>query len=415
MRLERPVIIAGGGPVGLVTALALARQGLEVKLFEGEPRVDDSPRAATTHAATLEMLDELGIVGEVTRRGLIEPKFRVWDRASREIIAEFDFGLLSDETLYPYVVQCEQHKLANIALERLGALPNVTIEFSARVCAVEQGGDRVEVEVETAKGSRLFAGCYLIGADGGRSTVRRALEIDFEGYTHPERFLVLTTIHAFGGEFAACSRNYFSDPDEWSALFKVAGDDGKGRWRVVFPIGANETAESAFDEAAVQERLQRFFPKAGSYPVVHRNLYSVHQRVAASFRKGRVFLAGDAAHINNPLGGLGLNFGIHDGMELSSLLACVIRKETSPDTLDRYDRFRRPLNVEYVQQQTIANKKRLEEKNPATRAKNNADLRAIAADAAAQRAYLLRASLIESVRKGQATRGPTADPSQAAR
>jgi 3-(3-hydroxy-phenyl)propionate hydroxylase len=171
--------------------------------------------------------------------------------------------------------------------------------------------------------------------------------------------------------------------------------------------------ESAFDEAAVQGRLQRFYPKVGSYPVVHRNLYHVHQRVAASFRKGRVFLAGDAAHVNNPLGGLGLNFGIHDGMELSNLLACVIRKETSPQTLDDYDRLRRPLNVEYVQQQTVANKKRLEEKDAATRAKNNADLRAIAADPAAQRTYLLRASLIEAVRRGQATRGPLARPGQA--
>jgi 3-(3-hydroxy-phenyl)propionate hydroxylase len=414
MQSERPIMIAGGGPVGLVTALALAQQGLEVRLFEREARVDDSPRAATTHAATLDMLDQLGIVGDVTRRGLIEPKFRIWDRANREIIAEFDFGLLKAETRYPHVVQCEQHKLADIVLARLAALPNVTIEFSAQVSAIEQCDDRVEVTVETANVSRRFAGSYLIGADGGRSMVRRALELDFEGYTHPERFLVLTTTHAFGGDFAACSRNYFSDPEEWSALFKVAGDDGKGRWRVVFPVRPNETVESAFDEAAVQERLQKFFPKVGPYPVVHRNLYNVHQRVAASFRKGRVFLAGDAAHVNNPLGGLGLNFGIHDGMELSSLLAGVIRKEAPPETLDRYDRFRRPLNVEYVQQQTIANKKRLEEKDPATRAKNNADLRAMAADPAAHRAYLLRASLIESVRRGQATRSSTAGPGHAA-
>jgi len=167
---------------------------------------------------------------------------------------------------------------------------------------------------------------------------------------------------------------------------------------VVFPTRLNETDEQAFDEAAVQQRLQRFFPKAGSYAVVHRNIYNVHQRVAASFRKGRAFLAGDSAHVNNPLGGLGLNFGIHDGMELSSLLGQVIRQEASPDALDRYDAIRRPLNTEYVQQQTVANKKRLEEKDPAARAKNNASLRAIASDPAAHRAYLLRASLIESVR-----------------
>jgi 3-(3-hydroxy-phenyl)propionate hydroxylase len=106
--------------------------------------------------------------------------------------------------------------------------------------------------------------------------------------------------------------------------------------------------------------------------------------------------------VNNPLGGLGLNFGIHDAMELSSLLGQVLRQGASPEILDLYDRFRRPLNVEYVQQQTIANKKRLEEKDPASRQKSNAALRATASDPAAHRAYLLRASLIESVRKRQA-------------
>jgi 3-(3-hydroxy-phenyl)propionate hydroxylase len=402
MQSERPIVIAGGGPVGVVTALALARQGLEVRLFEAEARVNDSPRAATTHAATLEILENLGLVEEVTRRGLIEPKFRIWDRASRTIIAEFNFGVLKNDTRYPYVVQCEQHKLANIALDRLRALPNVAVEFSARVGGFEQFDDRVEVEVETATGRRRVSASYLIGADGGRSTVRKGLEIEFEGYTHPERFLVLTTTYPFGTEFAECSRNYFSDPDEWAALFKVTGDDGNGLWRVVFPTRLMESEEEAFEEAAVQARLQRFFPKPGPYPVVHRNIYNVHQRVAAAFRKGRAFLAGDSAHVNNPLGGLGLNFGIHDGVELSSLLGRVIRREVSPDILDLYDRFRRPLNVEYVQQQTIANKKRLEEKDPAMRAKSNASLRAIAADPATHRAYLLRASLIDSVRKRQA-------------
>jgi 3-(3-hydroxy-phenyl)propionate hydroxylase len=402
MQSERPIVIAGGGPVGVVTALALARQGLEVRLFEAEARVNDSPRAATTHAATLEILENLGLVEEVTRRGLIEPKFRIWDRASRTIIAEFDFSVLKNDTRYPYVVQCEQHKLANIALDRLRALPNVAVEFSARVGGFEQFDDRVEVEVETATGRRRVSASYLIGADGGRSTVRKGLEIEFQGYTHPERFLVLTTTYPFGTEFAECSRNYFSDPDEWAALFKVTGDDGNGLWRVVFPTRLMESEEEAFEEAAVQARLQRFFPKPGPYPVVHRNIYNVHQRVAAAFRRGRAFLAGDSAHVNNPLGGLGLNFGIHDGVELSSLLGRVIRREVSPDILDLYDRFRRPLNVEYVQQQTIANKKRLEEKDPAMRAKSNASLRAIAADPAAHRAYLLRASLIDSVRKRQA-------------
>jgi 3-(3-hydroxy-phenyl)propionate hydroxylase len=399
MTSKHPIVIAGGGPVGIVTALAFAREGLEVSLFEAEARIDDSPRAATTHAATLDMLDRLGLVDEVTRRGLIEPRFRIWDRASREIVAEFNFGILKNDTRYPYVLQCEQHKLAQIGLDRLRAYPNATVSFSSRISAFQQDDEGVDISVETFAGSRRIRASYLIGADGGRSTVRKTLGIEFEGYTHAERFLVLTTTHAFDGEFAECSRNYFSDPDEWAALFKVSGDDGLGRWRVVFPIRPDESEDDVFNEAAIQARLQRFFPKPDAYPVVHRNIYNVHQRVAASFRKGRVFLAGDSAHVNNPLGGLGLNFGIHDGLELCSLLARVMRGKTPAGVLDEYDRFRRPLNVEYVQQQTIANKKRLEEKDPAVRAKNNAALRAMAADPAAHRAYLLRASLIDSVRR----------------
>jgi 3-(3-hydroxy-phenyl)propionate hydroxylase len=397
MPTDLPILIAGGGPVGCMMALALARQGIPVQLFEAEARVNDAPRAATTHAATLEMLAELGLVDEVISHGLIEPKFRIWDRASRELIVEFDFGMLAQDTCFPYVVQCEQHKLANMTLARLRAFPHASVEFSTRVTALRKFADHVEVTVEGASSTRMVKGSYLIGADGGRSTVRKALGIAFEGYTHPERFLVLTTPFAFDAEFAQCSRNYFSDPDEWCALFKVTGD-GKGLWRVLFPTRLEESEAQALDQTAIEARLQKFFPKSGAYPVVHRNLYNVHQRVAAAFGSGRIFLAGDCAHVNNPLGGLGLNFGIHDAVELAGLLGRVLRGEAPGEILDQYDRHRRPLNVEYVQQQTIANKQRLEEKNPASRARSNDALRKIAADPAAHRAYLLRASLIDSVR-----------------
>ncbi len=399
MSSERPVVIAGAGPVGVVAALALARQDIAVEVFEAEAQINDSPRAATTHAATLEILERLSLVDEVIRRGLIEPKFRIWDREPRQLIVEFDFGVLKGDTRFPYVVQCEQHKLAKMAIDRLQRFPHAAVHFSARVAGFEQFPDRVEVSVETASGTRQIVGSFLIGCDGARSTVRKTLGIEFEGYTHPERFLVLSTPYAFDKTYAECSRNYFADSDEWSAMFKVSGDDGNGLWRVVFPTRPGETEAQALDERTVQQRLQNFFPKAGDYPVVHRNIYNVHQRVADAFRKGRVFLAGDCAHVNNPLGGLGLNFGIHDAVELAGLLGTVIRGETPDAALDSYDRRRRPLNIEYVQQQTIANKKRLEEKDPAVRERNNAALRAMAADPAAHRTYLLKASLLESVRK----------------
>jgi 3-(3-hydroxy-phenyl)propionate hydroxylase len=399
MASQRPILVAGGGPVGFVTALALARQGLPVHLFEAEPRINTMPRSATTHAATLEMLDGLGMVEEVIERGYVEPLFRIWDRRTKAIVAEFDFGTLKDETPYPFAVQCEQHKIAGMALDRLRRVPDAKVEFSTRVTSVRQAADGVEIEVENADGLRTVAGSYLIGCDGGRSTVRKALGIGFDGYTHPERFMILTTTFDIGTMYPGCTRNYITDPDGWFSLFKVSGDEAGPLWRVLSSTRPEQTDDELMSPEATERRLQGFIPKDGPYDIVHRNLYNVHQRVAMSFRKGRVFLAGDAAHVNNPLGGLGLNFGIHDAVELTTLLGRVIRREAPETVLDEYDRHRRPLNVEFVQQQTIANKKRMEEKDAAARERDFDELRRTASDPAAHRVYVRRASLIESVRK----------------
>lgn len=398
MTTDQRVLIAGGGPVGVVTALALAQRGFPVTVFEAEAQINDAPRAATTHPATLELLADLGLIDDVIGRGLTARTFQFRDRPSGALVAEFDHAALRQDTRFPFVVQCEQHKLARMAVERLRELPGTEVHYSARVTAVDARAGHVLASVDMPGGRKQFRGAFLVGADGGRSTVRKQLGIKFEGYTFPERFVVLTTRFDFEQERGYCFRNYFSDPDEWANLFKVAGDDGKGQWRVVFPTRRDETDEEALSEAGVQRRLQRFFPKPAPYEVVHRNLYKAHQRVAATFRKGRVFLAGDAAHVNNPIGGLGLNCGIHDGVELAERLArcCGGGGE---DELDLYDRRRRPLNIEFVQSQTVNNKKRLEEKDPAVRAANFEQLRRTAADPARHREFLLRTSLIESVRK----------------
>jgi 2-polyprenyl-6-methoxyphenol hydroxylase-like FAD-dependent oxidoreductase len=393
------IIIAGGGPVGMVTALALAQRGFPVTVFEAEAEINTAPRAATTHPATLELLAGLGLVEEVIRLGLTARKFQFRDRPSGALVAEFDHEVLRQDTRFPFVVQCEQHKLARLALERLRPLPGAEVHFSARVAEVDAHADHVEIVVVTPGGGRRHRGAFLVGADGGRSTVRKSLGIEFEGYTWPERFVVLTTRFDFESERGYCYRNYFSDPDEWANLFKVAGDDGKGQWRVVFPTRNEESDDEALSEEGAQRRLHRFFPRPAPYEVVHRNLYKAHQRVAATFRKGRVLLAGDAAHVNNPIGGLGLNCGIHDGIELAQRLARYCNGATGEDELDLYDRRRRPLNIEFVQSQTVVNKKRLEEKDPAVRAANFDQLSRTAADPAQHRQFLLRTSLIDSVRK----------------
>jgi 3-(3-hydroxy-phenyl)propionate hydroxylase len=389
---RRNVIVVGAGPVGTVAALAVARHGHSVTLLEAQERIDDSPRASTTQPPTLEILAELGLIDEYLRVGLVARTFQFWDRPSLKLIAEFDFERLKEETAFPFVVQTEQHKLANMAIARLRGMRNAQVRMGARVTGVQQTADAARV---TLDGETLSAD-YVIGADGGRSTVRKALDIEFEGYTWPERFLVITTKFDFQAALGCCFRNYMADPVEWTNLFKVAGDDLKGRWRAVYNTREDETDEEALSDAAVRARLSRIYVPEGERDYLHLNLYAVHQRVAKSFRKGRVFLCGDAAHVNNPIGGLGLNSGIHEAWHLADLLNQALRGQTVD--LDAYERTRRPLNIKYVQEQTIANKKRLEEREPAQREKRFAELRAMADDPQRHQAFLRRASLLESSR-----------------
>jgi 3-(3-hydroxy-phenyl)propionate hydroxylase len=388
---RRNVIVVGAGPVGTVAALAVARHGHNVTLLEAQERIDDSPRASTTQPPTLEILAELGLIDEYLRVGLVARTFQFWDRPSLKLIAEFDFERLKGETAFPFVVQTEQHKLANMAIARLRTMPNAEVRMGTRVTGVTQTADAAHV----ACGETLVAD-YVIGADGGRSTVRKALDIEFEGYTWPERFLVITTKFDFQAALGCCFRNYMADPVEWTNLFKVAGDDLKGRWRAVFNTREDETDAEALSDAAVRARLSRIYVPEGQRDYLHLNLYAVHQRVAKSFRKGRVFLCGDAAHVNNPIGGLGLNSGIHEAWHLADLLNQALRGQAVD--LDAYERTRRPLNIKYVQEQTIANKKRLEEREPAQREKRFAELRAMADDPQRHQAFLRRASLLESSR-----------------
>ena len=396
------IIIAGAGPVGVVAALACAQQGYAVTLLEAEAKIDDSPRAATTHPSTLEMIARVGLIEQFIAEGLVARYFQFWDKPARARVAEFDHDLLRDETPYPFVVQTEQHKLARMGIDRLKNFADAQVRFATQVVNVAQDDDSATVTASGTSGEERFHGDYVIGADGGRSTIRKALDIEFQGFTWPERFLVLTTLDDFQELLSGCCyRNYLADPDEWTNLFKVTGDDGKGRWRAVFPTAADESDDQALGDQSTYTRLQRVYPLGRRYNVVHRNLYKVHQRVAATFRKARVFIAGDAAHVNNSVGGLGLNGGIHDAIELVDTLHRVITRQADESLLDRYTRRRRTLNIEFVQEQTITNKKRLEERDPKARQARFDELRALADDREKHKEFLLRTSLIASVRKAQ--------------
>src|SRR5712664_1424471 len=339
---RRNILVVGAGPVGTVAALACARFGHRVTLLEAQERIDDSPRASTTQPPTLEILAELGLIDEYIAQGLVSRTFQFWDRPTLRLVAEFDFERLRGETAYPFVVQTEQHKLALMGIARLQAIPNAEVRMATRVQGLAQDAAGVTVTTESGE----LRADYVIGCDGGRSTVRKALDIEFEGFTWPERFLVITTRFDFQTALGCCPRSYISDPEEWTNLFKVMGDDLKGRWRAVFPARENETDDEAFSEGSMRRRLRKVCEEHPMELVAHRNIYRVHQRVAKSFRKGRVFLAGDAAHVNNPVGGLGLNCGIHDAVELADTLHRVATGQAGEEFLDCYERRRRPINIE---------------------------------------------------------------------
>src|SRR6516225_2257074 len=402
------VIVAGCGPVGAVMALALVKKGIPVTLIEQLPDAAEDQRAATIHPPTVEMLVGLGLktemFSELPSGGMPAPLFHFRDRVTSELVAEFDISLLEGEVPYPYVVQWEQYKLVHAALPHIKANGIGEVRFSSKLVGLAQSSDSVEATVINAGGdTEKLCGKYLIGADGGSSTVRRLAEIGFVGFTWPERFIKIGTSFDFGATGRGyCTRNYFSDPDEWINLFKVKGRGPPGIWRGVFPVPETETDEQALSVASLQRRLQGIHEKDGHYDIPYYALYTVHQRVAETFNKGRVLLIGDCAHVNNPIGGMGMNGGIHDAINLAEKLAEVWFGRAETSVLDRYTRQRRKAQVDYVQAQTIANKKSLEEKDPAIRRQHLAELRRVSEDVALHKKFLYRSSLIDSLNSANA-------------
>ena len=392
MPIDERVLIAGAGPVGLVAAANLIRGGVPVTVFEAGPDLSEESRASTFHPPTLDMLDRLDAARPLIAQGLIAPAFQYRSRRLG-VLAQFDFGVIADVTDHPYRVQCEQSKLTRILYRQLREKPDFELQFDAQVKDVTQHRSGVEIAIERSGRTQTRSGRWLIGADGARSDVRRALGIEFPGFTWPERFLVVSTPFDFRTvipDLVAVS--YVSDPERWHFLLQIPG-----LCRVMFPIAPHESDELAVSGAFAQSLMATVVPGVSNYDVAHVTLYKVHQRVAKTFQRGRAFVAGDAAHINNPLGGMGMNGGIHDAINLTSRLIEVWHDDKAEGELERYDRQRRLVTLEYIEKQSIQNKRNLESDGTDF----GRSLAEIAADKWRTYEYLLRVSMIASLRRAQ--------------
>ena len=386
------VLIVGAGPVGLVAAISLLEEGIPVTVLEASSDLAVDLRASTFHPPTLDFLDRLGLTDGLIERGIKCPLWQFRDRQEGEI-ATFDLGLLKDETAHPYRLQCEQWKLTQAARARLDAHVDADLLTDIRVETVTQDADCVTVTARRPDGSvETFTAPFLIGTDGARSAVRKATGTGFPGLTIPEIFLSLSTPFRYDQAIPGLADiAYVSDPHEWYVLLRTPT-----LWRVLFPMDPNLSDEEITAPERIQTHMQSVLP-GEPYEIAHKTAYRVHERVADNYVHGRIFLAGDAAHLNNPLGGMGMNGGIHDAVNLTEKLAQIWRGG-DPDLMGRYERQRRKVALETVQATALRNRSILRETDPAKRRAYHDELRATVDDPDRHFAYVMRSSMLQSLR-----------------
>jgi 3-(3-hydroxy-phenyl)propionate hydroxylase len=343
------------------------------------------------------MREPLGVTTALLARGLLCPHWQIRLHPSGDR-AVFDLSVLDGETRHPYRLQCEQWKLSEALLEKLRQSPHAQVRFASKVEAAEDAGDHVRVEIEADGKRETLRARYVVGADGARSTVRRSMGLPFEGMTYPETTLLVTTLFPFEEHLEGISNvSYCWKENGNFSLLKVPG-----RWRVSIYPDENIPIDDQMTPEALDASLQIVVPRNVTYDIAEQRPYRVHMRMVPTYRQGRMLLAGDAAHLNTPAGGMGLNGGIHDAFELAAALIDVLRHGASDARLDAYDRRRRPVAREDILAQADRNRALMRERDPTRRRELLRDLQAIANDRKKLRTFLRRSSMLEGLAKSAA-------------
>jgi 3-(3-hydroxy-phenyl)propionate hydroxylase len=386
------VLIAGAGPVGTVIATLLAKAGIDVIVLEAGDDCAQDMRASTFHPPTLELLEEIGITPMLLERGLKAPVYHWRDRHSGEFI-DFDMSEIADRTRYPFRIQCEQYHLSRALASGLEQHGNASVRFGHRLLSFEQDDAGVSVAAETFDAIKRFRCDWLIGADGANSLVRKWLGTEFDGFTYPEKFLCLSTAVELGDYLPNLAHvNYVSDPEEWLVLLRVPR-----LWRVLLPAPFDASDDELRSDANKTAVFDRLIGGGEAVETYHRTVYRVHQRVAKKFVEGRVMLIGDACHLNNPIGGFGMNSGVHDAFNLFEKLLPVIAVGKPNDSLALFDRQRHTVTHAFTQAQTIQNMEMIKGGTDQAHDRRRAEMLAIKQDDDRRRAYMLRQAMFESL------------------
>lgn len=385
-----PILIIGAGPVGLSLALSLARAGIQVEVYEADEELNTQIRASTFHPKTLELFENWGVVDEIIKHGYKVNQLQYWERESRKIIADFDYQVIAKDTKYPYRLQCPQHIATRVLKPAVESTEFGKVYMGHKLIDFVDCGTHVIARFETANGIVKKEGSYLCGADGTHSTVRKQLNIGFQGKTYEDRFLLigsdLNTNDLLPNAAQVC---YVFDPQEWVIILNLPDIV-----RVVFRMQNDEDETIAMQEENLRKRISNFFGEVPDYKIKTTQLYRVHQRVADTFRVGRAILVGDSAHNNNPSGGMGMNSGIHDAANLTEKFIRICNGE-SDTILDDYSNERRKYAIESVQLYSDQQYKNMAMTSDDERIKRNVSLAEIAKDTNKAREYLLKASMLE--------------------
>lgn len=391
------VIVAGAGPVGTVAAYRLASMGIDVLLVEAGPDCALDLRASTFHPPTLEMLDEIGMAETLIEKGLKAPEYHFRERESGEVVS-FDLSELADETRFPFRLQCEQYVMASMVAKKLENHPRAEVRFNHRLVAFEQDENGVEVALEGPYSIEKVRAKYLVAADGGNSIIRKWLGVEFEGFTYPERFLTLSTTVELKDYIPNLAYvNYVSDQREWMVLLRVPS-----AWRILVPAKEDQPDAWLLSEDKKREVFRNLIGRE-DVDTRHRTIYRVHQRVATRFDHGRVGLVGDAAHLNNPLGGLGMNSGIHDAWNLCDKIQANLQMGHEDVRFEQFDAERRPVTHRFIQAQTMQNKKLLEHNPEDNHTQRLQEMRETRDDPERRRAFMRRQAMFTSLEESRAT------------